>query len=245
MPPLLDASSLVKAFGSLVAVDRVNLQVEDGQHHGLIGPNGSGKSTLLKTIAGEYYPKSGTIFFGGNDITRMPPSSRARAGLAIKFQIASIFENLSVYDNMLFVLQRPGTWWDLVASRSRSRLREKIEPLLDQFGLLPRANDPAGVLSHGEKQWLEIAMTLATTPRLLLLDEPTAGMSPEERSITAEALQKLSCAMLVVEHDIDFVKDLCGRITVLERGTTVASGPPEAIESDGRVRDIYLNRPGA
>jgi len=240
VPNLLDVRGVRRRFGGLVALDSVDLQIEAGARHGLIGPNGSGKSTLLKTIAGQYYPNAGQVLLDGRDIARLAPAARVRAGLAIKFQIASVFDHLSVFDNVLVSLQRESGWAGLIASRSRRRLCAEAERHLERFGLMRRAEEPAGVLSHGEKQWLEIAMAIASEPRLLLLDEPTAGMSPEERGATGEILRTLDCAMLVVEHDIDFVKSLCSTITVLDRGKVVANGPPEAIESDGRVRSIYL-----
>jgi branched-chain amino acid transport system ATP-binding protein len=223
-----------------LALDDVSLQIATGERHGLIGPNGSGKSTLLKLIAGQHLPSRGSIQLNGVDMTRSTPTARARAGLAMKFQVTSIFGHLSVYDNLLLATQRTQSWLSLMRSSSRAELRDTVEFGLNQFGLSPRAAEPAGLLSHGEKQWLEIAMVIAFGPRLLLLDEPTAGMSPDERAATGRILQTLPCAMVIVEHDIDFVKNLCSQITVLDRGRILASGSPATIESDGRVRSVYL-----
>ena len=210
----------------------------------MIGPNGSGKSTLLKCIAGAEYPEEGILEFGGKDIKKTPPADRARNGMSLKFQITSVFNQLSVYDNILLSLQATQPLLRLAGSRSRESLDAKVMETLAEFRIEARADDLAGELSHGEQQWLEIAMALAPGPRLLLLDEPTAGMSPEERRLTGDLLRPIKerCSMLIVEHDLDFIKDLSDVITVLDQGQVLDNGTPEQIETSERVREVYVTR---
>ena len=241
---LLKVKSVCKTYGQLKALDKVNLNIEDQQFHGLIGPNGSGKSTLLKCIAGAEYPEEGILEFGGKDIKKTPPADRARNGMSLKFQITSVFNQLSVYDNILLSLQATQPLLRLAGSRSRESLDAKVMETLAEFRIEARAVDLAGELSHGEQQWLEIAMALAPGPRLLLLDEPTAGMSPEERRLTGDLLRPIKerCSMLIVEHDLDFIKDLSDVITVLDQGQVLDNGTPEQIETSERVREVYVTR---
>jgi branched-chain amino acid transport system ATP-binding protein len=241
---LLEVAAVIKSYGPLKALDGVDLQVEAGTFHGLIGPNGSGKSTLLKAIAGAHFATSGSIRFEGADITRMLPFLRSRAGLSLKFQITAVLTELSVYDNVLLALQSEESYAALLRSRSRSRLDGQVMHALERFRLADRATDLAGELSHGEQQWLEIAMALAPRPRLLLLDEPTGGMSPEERRVTGELLLpiKRDCALVIVEHDLDFIKNICDRLTVLDQGKVLGDGTVAEIERDPRVQEIYTSR---
>ena len=241
---LLEVKSVCKTYGQLKALDKVNLNIEGQQFHGLIGPNGSGKSTLLKCIAGAEYPEEGILEFGGKDIKKTPPADRARNGMSLKFQITSVFNQLSVYDNILLSLQATQPLLRLAGSRSRESLDAKVMETLGEFRIEARAGDLAGDLSHGEQQWLEIAMALAPGPRLLLLDEPTAGMSPEERRLTGDLLRPIKerCSMLIVEHDLDFIKDLSDVITVLDQGQVLDNGTPEQIETSERVREVYVTR---
>ena len=241
---LLEVKSVCKTYGQLKALDKVNLNIEGQQFHGLIGPNGSGKSTLLKCIAGAEYPEEGILEFGGKDIKKTPPADRARNGMSLQFQITSVFNQLSVYDNILLSLQATQPLLRLAGSRSRESLDAKVMETLAEFRIEARADDLAGELSHGEQQWLEIAMALAPGPRLLLLDEPTAGMSPEERRLTGDLLRPIKerCSMLIVEHDLDFIKDLSDVITVLDQGQVLDNGTPEQIETSERVREVYVTR---
>jgi branched-chain amino acid transport system ATP-binding protein/urea transport system ATP-binding protein len=196
----LELTGVAKRFGQLQALASVDLAVEPKQIHGLIGPNGSGKSTLMKCIAGALIPDTGAIRFAGRDITTASPAARARAGLSIKFQITSVLPTLSVYDNILLALQAHASLGVLLRSASRRALHERVFEALDRVALIDRADDLAGVLSHGEQQWLEIAMAVASGPTLVLLDEPTAGMSLEERRVTGELLAPLRqhCSILIV-----------------------------------------------
>lgn len=241
---LLAVSAVTKVYGPLQALGGIDLQVEAGTFHGLIGPNGSGKSTLLKAIAGAHYPTTGTIMFDGVDITSMPPYQRARQGLSLKFQITAVLTEMSVYDNVLLALQSMQSPLPLLRSRSRRSLDGEVMHALERFRLADRADDLAGELSHGEQQWLEISMALAPRPKLLLLDEPTGGMSPEERRVTGELLApiKAECALIIVEHDLDFIKNICDRLTVLDQGLVLGDGTVADIERNARVQEIYTSR---
>jgi len=241
---LLEVTSLTKIFGQLRALDGIDFAVRAGTFHGLIGPNGSGKSTLLKTIAGAHAPTSGTIRFDGTDITAALPFERTRAGLSLKFQITSVFPELSAYDSVLLALQSREVLPSLLGSWTRRFLDGEVMAALDRFRLADRADDLAGELSHGQQQWLEISLALTSRPKLLLLDEPTAGMSPEERRVTGELLRPIrsNCALVIVEHDIDFIKNLCDHLTVLDQGRVLDEGSVEQIERSIKVREVYTSR---
>jgi branched-chain amino acid transport system ATP-binding protein len=241
---LLEAKDIVKIYGKLTALEGAALTVADNEFHGLIGPNGSGKSTLMKCVAGAERPTQGSITFAGRDITALTPAERARAGMSLKFQITSVLPSLTLYDNILLALQAQTSLVNLVLSRTRDRLHEQVMALLAQFRLADRAQDAAATLSHGQQQWLEIAMALAGKPRLLLLDEPTGGMSLEERRVTGELLQpiKQHCSLVIVEHDLDFIRDICDRLTVLDQGHVLQTGTVAEIQASKQVQEIYLRR---
>ena len=241
---LLDVQNINAGYGETEILHSVSIQVNEGNLVAIIGPNGSGKSTLLKCIAGAEYPEEGLLEFGGKDIIKTPPADRARNGMSLKFQITSVINQLSVYDNILLSLQATQPLLRLAGSQSREGLDSKVMETLAEFRIEARANDLAGELSHGEQQWLEIAMALAPGPRLLLLDEPTAGMSPEERRVTGDLLRPIKerCSMLIVEHDLDFIKDLSDVITVLDQGRVLDNGTPKQIETSERVKEVYVTR---
>ena len=241
---LLEATGVVKVFGKLTALGGAALSVAENEFHGLIGPNGSGKSTLMKCVAGAETPTEGSVSFAGADITALSPAERARAGMSLKFQITSVLPALSLYDNILLALQAQASLLDLVLSRTRRALHDQVMTMLQQFRLADRAHDPASALSHGQQQWLEIAMALASKPRLLLLDEPTGGMSLEERRVTGELLApiKQHCSLVIVEHDLDFIRDICDRLTVLDQGKVLATGTVAEIQASKSVQEIYLRR---
>ncbi|UWU67726.1 ABC transporter ATP-binding protein [Bradyrhizobium sp. NC92] len=242
--PLLEAVGISKVFGKLTALDNAALTVDEKEFHGLIGPNGSGKSTLMKCLAGAEVPTQGKVSFADADITTFTPTERARAGMSLKFQITSVLPTLTLYDNILLALQAQSSLLDLVFSRTRGRQHEQVMTMLAQFRLADSAFDAAAALSHGQQQWLEIAMALAGRPRLLLLDEPTGGMSLEERRVTGELLQpiKQHCSLIIVEHDLDFIRDICDRLTVLDQGRILASGTVPQIQANAHVQEIYLRR---
>ena len=241
---ILTCEALCKSFGGIAATDNVGLDVERSEIHAVIGPNGAGKTTLISQLSGDLMPDTGRITFEGRDITRLPAYRRSLRGLARSFQITSIFENMSVIDNVALAVQahrgHSFRFW-----KPARRDRNLIEPgmaALESVRLAERANDRARELSHGEHRQLEIAMALATGPSLLLLDEPTAGMGPEETSTMVETLKALrkDKTILLIEHDMDAVFALADRITGLVYGRVIASGKPEEIRSNEAVRKAYL-----
>ena len=241
---ILEIKNVGKTFGTLKALEGINISIEEKTFHGLIGPNGSGKSTLLKAIAGDHYADEGTINFNGTDITSRSPEFRARNGLNFKFQITSIFPEISTYDNILLSLQSAQSVWSLIVSREKEALDKKIVNTLKQFNLYDKSDVLAGELSHGLQQWLEIAMSVIRKPKLLLLDEPTGGMSPEERRATGELLLpiKKETTLVIVEHDLDWIKDICDNLTVLDQGKVLDDGSVEQIEKSEKVKEVYTTR---
>ena len=241
---LLKINSISKKFGVLQALNEVNISIEKNTFHGLIGPNGSGKSTLLKTIAGAHYADSGEIIFKNSNITNNSPELRSQKGLNLKFQITAILPQLTVYDNLLLALQTNHSIWDLISSKSKYLYYEKIIEVLENFKLVKKVDTLAGELSHGLQQWLEIAMVVVKKPELLLLDEPTAGMSPQERQVTGELLVPLKsyCSLIIVEHDLDFIKNICDYITVLDQGKVLETGSIEKIRTSKKVQKVYTTR---
>ena len=241
---LLKINSISKKFGVLQALNEVNISIEKNTFHGLIGPNGSGKSTLLKTIAGAHYADSGEIIFKNSNITNNSPELRSQKGLNLKFQITAILPQLTVYDNLLLALQTNHSIWDLISSKSKYLYYEKIIEVLENFKLIKKVDTLAGELSHGLQQWLEIAMVVVKKPELLLLDEPTAGMSPQERQVTGELLVPLKsyCSLIIVEHDLDFIKNICDYITVLDQGKVLETGSIEKIRTSKKVQEVYTTR---
>jgi branched-chain amino acid transport system ATP-binding protein len=241
---LLDVQGIKKNFGALKALDGASLAIGENSFHGLIGPNGSGKSTLLKAIAGAHFADAGSVVFDGRDLTRALPYERSRAGMSLKFQITAVLPELSVYDNVLLAMQAHQSPFSLARSRSRRQLHDRVMAPLVDFRLAGRVDDLAGELSHGEQQWLEITMALALRPKLLLLDEPTAGMSPEERRVTGELLRPIKswCSLLIVEHDLDFIRDLCDRLTVLDHGQVLDEGTVDEIQRSDKVKKVYTTR---
>jgi len=233
---LVDVKGVSKRFGGLTAVSDVDLTVNAGEVHCLIGPNGAGKSTLFKLIVGLYPPTKGSIFFDSVDITSERPYARVQRGMSIKMQAPSVFKELPVRQNIQIALQ------EHLSGAARSAEEERLLTLLD---LAADSGKLAGALSHGQQQWLEIGMALAPRPQLLLLDEPTAGMSPEETYKTGELVKSFNAegmTILVVEHDMAFVRQVAQRITVLHLGKIFARGSRDAILQDEKVADIYLGQ---
>ncbi len=241
---ILEMHGLVKRFGGLLATDRLSLTIEPGELHAVIGPNGAGKTTLINQLSGEIIPDEGRIVFDGHDLTREPPYKRALAGLGRSYQITSVFGDFTVLQNTALAVQSHAghsfRFW-----RPADREPELVEPALAalrQVGLEARADTPVAALAHGERRQLEIAMVLATGAKLLLLDEPMAGMSQAESEAVVELLRGLKRrhSILLVEHDMDAVFALADRITVLVYGHPVASGTPEQIRVHPEVREAYL-----
>jgi branched-chain amino acid transport system ATP-binding protein len=240
---MLEIRGLTKSFGALRASDGIDLDILEGETHAVIGPNGAGKTTFISQLAGDLRPDAGKIGFFGEDITTLPAHKRARLGLARSFQITSVYLDFSALDNVALAVQarsgRTGFWRD--ARNDRSLVDPAME-LLAQVGLAERKEVLAASMSHGEHRQLEVAMALATRPRLLLLDEPMAGMGGEEsqRMIALLTTLKRHQAIVLVEHDMDAVFQLADRISVLVYGKVIATGSPEQIKANAEVRRAYL-----
>ncbi len=242
--PVLQVDNLVKRFGGLVATDGLSLDIRAGEVHAVIGPNGAGKTTMIAQLIGELRSDSGSIRFMGQDITGLPVHRRSHLGIARSFQITSIFLNFTALENVMLSVQAHDGhsfrfWRD---ARSDPALREPAMAALRQVGLDRRADVVASALSHGEHRQLEIAMALATRPKLLLLDEPMAGMGPEDSARMVAMLKAIkgSITILLIEHDMDAVFALADRITVLVYGKGIATDTPDAIRRNAQVRQAYL-----
>jgi branched-chain amino acid transport system ATP-binding protein len=242
--PLLQVENLAKRFGGIVATDDLMLNVAHGELHAVIGPNGAGKTTLIAQLSGQLAADAGRIRFSGSDITALPMHARSALGLARSFQITSLFLDLSVLDNVALAVQAHAghsfRFWR--NARLETGLRQPARAALKRVGLSERAEWPASALSHGEHRQLELAMALAGRPRMLLLDEPMAGLGPEESARMVETLRSLKreLTILLVEHDMEAVFALADRITVLVYGREIASGSPADIRANKEVRDAYL-----
>jgi branched-chain amino acid transport system ATP-binding protein len=241
---LLDIAGLNKRFGGVVATDNVSLEVREGEIHALIGPNGAGKTTIIAQLSGALLPDSGRIGFAGNDITRKSAHDRVRLGLARSYQITSIFRPFSVLDNVALAVQaRSGSslrFWQPLTKETH--LFDRARAVLARVGLAGRADALAGNLAHGEQRQLEVGLALATNPKLLLLDEPMAGMGPEEseRMITLIQALKGELTVLLIEHDMNAVFRLADRISVLVNGRTIATDAPDAVRANDEVKHAYL-----
>ncbi|MES3516139.1 MAG: ABC transporter ATP-binding protein [Natronomonas sp.] len=230
---LLATENLTKRFGGLTAVDGVDFSIEEGELRCLIGPNGAGKSTLMELIIGQLTPTEGKVYFDGTDLTDMPSHKRIDTGLSVKFQSPHVYENLTVGQNLQVPLQRSG----------RDDVEAATYETLQKIGLADRIDTLAGDLSHGQQQRLEIGMATTLEPTLMLLDEPVAGMSIEETADVADLIRNLNddgMAFVVIEHDMEFVRKVSDRVTVLNQGEIFRQGPIEEIETDEAVKRIYL-----
>jgi branched-chain amino acid transport system ATP-binding protein len=241
---LLQIHGLTKRFGGVVASEDITLDVPRGELHAIIGPNGAGKTTLIGQLTGELAPDAGRIRFNDTDITGLPVYRRSQLGLARSFQITSLFHDLTALDNVALAVQAHAGhsfrfWRD---ARNEPELREPARTALERVGLAERADVPVANLSHGEHRQLEIAMALATRPRMLLLDEPMAGMGPEESARMVRTLRELKqeLTILLIEHDMEAVFALADRITVLVYGRVIASDTPQAVRGNAEVREAYL-----
>ncbi|MGD9802826.1 MAG: ABC transporter ATP-binding protein [Hyphomicrobiaceae bacterium] len=244
--PLLEVSGLTKRYGALVAVDNVSMQVADGEVRAVIGPNGAGKTTLFHLITGVVPPTAGRVRFAGEDITGRPAHTICQNGLSRTFQLTSLFPEMSARENVRLAAQarHPRRWLPFGGADVFASSNNAGDLALEQLSLGAIADRPAGLLSHGDQRLLEIAMAMAQQPKVLILDEPTQGLSVEE---TAEAVETLArflettrMTVLLVEHDMEVVFRLANRITVLHRGGVIADDAPEAVRNDARVQEAYL-----
>jgi branched-chain amino acid transport system ATP-binding protein len=248
--PLLETRGLGRAFGALQAVAGVDLAVEPGELRAVIGPNGAGKTTLFHLISGLLAPTSGRVLFRGNDVTALPAPARCRRGISRTFQITSIFPELSVLENVRIAVQlRAGGNFRLIGGRTLIETSERrAHDSLGALGLVDLAQQPAATLPHGDQRRLEIAMAIAQEPALLLLDEPTQGLSPEDTVATVAVIRRIArereLTIILVEHDMDVVFDLADRISVLHFGRLIADGTPALIRANADVQAAYLGDAG-
>jgi branched-chain amino acid transport system ATP-binding protein len=244
MTHVLEISGLLKTFGGLTATDHVSLTVQSGEIHALIGPNGAGKSTLINQICGEITPNAGHIHLAGRDITRLPPADRVALGLGRTFQITSLLDDMTVRENLGLAVQarEGGNFRIFDRAAKRAEIWDEVATILKNSALGDRADVIVADLAHGEKKQLELAMALSQRPRLLLLDEPMAGLGHVESQQMIEALlaARGECAMLLVEHDMEAVFALADRISVLVYGRIIAAGNADEIRANPTVREAYL-----
>jgi branched-chain amino acid transport system ATP-binding protein len=244
--PVLRTENLTKRFGGLIAVDNLNLSIPSGRLHAIIGPNGAGKTTFFNLVSGLLAADSGRVFFKGRDITGLKPHEVSRLGVKRTMQIKSVFPQLTVAENLW--VTRHATNQTLHPFRSAARdpeTRERVELTLEQIGLRALAHRSAGTLSYGDIALLEMGMALISDPQLLLLDEPTCGMSPAETERAVEKIKQLTrkIDIVIIEHDMSVVFEIAEDITVMTQGEILASGSPDEISGDERVREAYLGRP--
>jgi branched-chain amino acid transport system ATP-binding protein len=240
----LETQSISKEFGKLMAVHRVSLEIVKGDVHAIIGPNGAGKSTYFNLITGYHTASAGRVLFKGEDITHLPAYRRCRLGITRSFQITSIYPKFTVYESVLMaLLSHRGVTLKFFAN-AKKFFREEVWRILEDIGLADQANALGESISHGDKKRLELAVTVGTEPELLLLDEPTCGMSPEETEITMSLIKKLSTerglTILFTEHDMGVVFGIAKRISVLHQGALIADGTPEEVRESEEVQKVYL-----
>ena len=242
--PVLRVVNLTKRFGGLAAVDNLNLAVRNGATHCIIGPNGAGKSTFFDLVTNVQPVTSGDVYVFGERITGLPPYRCVGLGIARKFQAPTLFPELTAAENLFLGKVGHRGWNRLLRTRQIPAADAEVTGMLDRLRLAAQRGTRAAELSHGQQQWLEIGVALMARPRLLLLDEPTAGMSPRETEATAELLRELTggTTTVIVEHDLAFVRRIADIITVMHRGQAVAEGSPDEIAQNALVRDVYLGR---
>jgi urea transport system ATP-binding protein len=239
---LLEVDKVTVRFDGFRALDDLTLSIESGELRCIVGPNGAGKTTLMDVITGKTRPDSGTIRFGGRDLTRLPEYAIVRLGIGRKFQRPTVFPGHTVFENLELTVRGSKGVMRTLFSRLSADDRQSIDRTLELIGLTEHRTRAAGVLSHGQKQWLEIGMLLVQRPRLLLVDEPVAGMTQDEIERTEQILASLSGehTVVVVEHDMDFVRSIARTVTVLHEGRVLAEGPMRDVQSDPRVVEVYL-----
>lgn len=238
----LAVEDLTVSFDGFKAIDALTLYIDRNELRVIIGPNGAGKTTLLDLICGKTRATSGSIKFKNEELTKMPEHQRVRRGIGRKFQTPSIYENLSVFQNLEVSYPAGRSVFGALAFKCSDQVKSSVKSVAEDIGLGDKLDTEAGLLSHGQKQWLEVGMLLMQEPELLLLDEPIAGMSARERELTAELLQRICMnrAVIVIEHDMDFVKRIATKVTVMHQGKILAEGPMDQVQADPKVIDVYL-----
>jgi urea transport system ATP-binding protein len=238
----LTVEDLTVSFDGFKAIDNLNLYVDQNELRVIIGPNGAGKTTLLDLICGKTRASKGSIKFKNEEMTTLPEYQIVRSGIGRKFQTPSIYENLSVFQNLEVSFPQGRGVFSALFFKCTDEVKSRVQDVATEIGLDTHLGIEAGLLSHGQKQWLEIGMLLMQDPELLMLDEPIAGMSVRERELTAELLKRIckGRAMIVIEHDMEFVKQIAHKVTVMHQGKILAEGSMEKVQADPRVIDVYL-----
>jgi urea transport system ATP-binding protein len=240
---ILYLEHITVSFDGFKALNDLTLYVEPGELRCIIGPNGAGKTTMMDVVTGKTRPDSGSAWFGSrHDLLTMTEPAIAQAGIGRKFQKPTVFEYLNVFENLELALAGARSFWNVLRATLSGAERDRIDAMLETIGLTDRRTDLARTLAHGQKQWLEIGMLLMQEPALLLVDEPVAGMTPQETERTAELLVSLAGehSVVVVEHDMDFVRSIARTVTVLHEGRVLAEGTMDTVQNDQRVIDVYL-----
>ena len=238
----LAIEDLTVSFDGFKAIDALTLYIDKNELRVIIGPNGAGKTTLLDLICGKTKAAAGSIKFKNTELTKMAEFQRVRLGIGRKFQTPSIYENLSVFQNLEVSYPKGRSVFGALGFKCTDEVKSRVQMVADDIHLADKLDTEAGLLSHGQKQWLEIGMLLMQDPELLLLDEPIAGMSAREREMTAELLQRIcqNRSVIVIEHDMDFVKQIAHKVTVMHQGKILAEGSMEKVQTDPKVIDVYL-----
>ena len=244
MPSLLEVKQLTTKVSGFTILNHLDFSIEENELRVLLGPNGAGKTTLIAMITGQFKPSAGNIRFAGSDITGWPPDRIFQIGISRKFQVPNMYETLSVFDNVMVSLHGRRRVFTTLFQMLSGPERDRIWETLELVGLADKANDDADTLAHGERQWLELAMLIASAPKLLLLDEPTTGMTERDKYRTAELIQEIarSHTVLLVEHDMHIVRQIAERVTVLHQGQRLAEGPLSEIMSNETVQQVYLGK---
>ena len=239
---VLALEDLTVSFDGFKAIDKLTLYLEKNELRVIIGPNGAGKTTLLDLICGKTKASAGSIKFRNEELTKLSEHTRVRKGIGRKFQTPSIYENLTVFQNLEVSFPKGRSVLGALFFKCDDEVKARVQVVAEEVGLADALPMEAGLLSHGQKQWLEIGMLLMQEPELLMLDEPIAGMSARERELTAELLQRIckNRSVIVIEHDMDFVKQIAHKVTVMHQGKILAEGPMERVQADPKVIDVYL-----
>ena len=243
--PLLSLENITVSFEGFLALNDLNLSLNKGELRAVIGPNGAGKTTFLDVITGKVKPTKGKVLFKGKSLIGRKEHKIARLGVGRKFQSPRVFENLTVKENLEISVCTPKSPLNLINKKIKNEQLDEIEKLMKIINLSKKKNSKAGALSHGQKQWLEIAMLLGQKPDLMLVDEPVAGLTDEETDLTADLLKTLSGenTVVVIDHDMEFIRRLDSNVSVLNQGTVLCEGTMDTIQNDKKVIDVYLGRP--
>lgn len=244
MANILEVKQLSSGVSGYTILDKLDFAIEEHELRVVLGPNGAGKTTLIDTITGRHKPAGGNIYFQGKDITGMAPHRVFALGISRKFQVPNMYETLSVFDNVMVSLRGHRKVFGVLFQRTKASDEQRIWEILELVRLADKANDPADTLSHGERQWLELGMLVASEPKLLLLDEPTTGMTADGKKKTAELIQEIAKrhTVLLIEHDMHIVRQVAEKVTVLHQGKVLAEGPLAQVVANEMVKEVYLGK---